>query len=261
MLTPREQLVLRLRFGLGDTGEHSYSEIVQQLGFSRQSVWRTEARALYKLRHPAYSRQLRLWDEQTPPEVPTIPNLGPVLYPELQTAEVIEGVKCLSPDLIKHLKTHGSDLERLPWAVFEHLVAEFLAANGFEDVRLVGRDSSTSADVYAAKAIPPLANGLRLFVEVKKWKQCVGIEVINEVIGAVFSERPRHGWNAAMVVAKGGFRQLRKFTVPEIALMNVELREKQDLMQWLEDYKPSKSGLWLPYPKRNMPQTAKARAS
>jgi HJR/Mrr/RecB family endonuclease len=182
-------------------------------------------------------------------------NFQSALYPALQTKEVIEGVQRLTPGLIEYLKCHSDKLEMIPWDVFEHLVAEFLAEKGFEDVRLVGRDQQTSADIYAAKSIPLFEKGFRLFVEVKKWKNRIGIEVINEVLGAFISEQQLYGWNAAIVIAKGGFRTLRKFRPPEIALMNVELKQKDDLLQWFEGYQSNKGGLWLPYPKRKMPQS------
>jgi DNA-binding CsgD family transcriptional regulator len=249
-LTPREQLVLRLRFGLGEFDTHKYNQIAEQLGISSQTVRRIETGAFRKLRSPT----LRHEEEKQGVAAGTenTDAIKSVLYPALQAQDVMEGVRALSPELIEYLKLHASELDKLPWEVFEHLVGEFLAAHGFEDVRLVGRDPSTSADIYAAKLVPPLANGLRLFVEVKRWNNGVGIEAINEVLGALISERPRYGWNAAMVVAKCGFRNFRKFTLPELSLMNLELREKADLLKWLQNYSPNKNGLWLPSPERTM---------
>jgi RNA polymerase primary sigma factor len=52
-LTPREALVLRLRFGIADGEEHTYTEVAGHLGLSRSSIAQIESRALRKLRHPS----------------------------------------------------------------------------------------------------------------------------------------------------------------------------------------------------------------
>jgi DNA-binding CsgD family transcriptional regulator len=253
-LTPREALLLRLRFGLAGEPEHTYTEAASHLGLSRQSVAQLESRALRKMRHPSRAKLLKpyldILDDHRPPTERT----GDYLFPTpVEVQVVIEQVNRLTPDLLQHLRAHAEDLERLPWDIFEHLVGEFLASQGWEDVRLVGRDSSTSADIYAAKYVPPLTPTVRLFVEVKRWRKKVGIAVITEVLGALVSERARHGWHAALVVSTAGFSQTRKFSSREIEMLGLDLKKKEDLLMWLADYKPSAAGLWLPSPNRHMP--------
>ena len=60
-LDPRQQLVLRARFGLepGDGVAHTYEEIAQEIGVTRERIRQIEARALHKLRHPPFIRKLR----------------------------------------------------------------------------------------------------------------------------------------------------------------------------------------------------------
>jgi DNA-binding CsgD family transcriptional regulator len=257
-LTPREALVLRLRFGIADGEEHTYTELAGALGLSRSSVVQIESRALRKLRQPSRGRLLQpyldMLEDQPSPADAAVENL---LFPAVEVKAVIEAVDQLTPELLQHLRGHGDDLEKLPWEVYEHLVGEFLASQGFEDVRLVGRDPSTSADIYAARSMRPLAVYFRLFVEVKRWQDKVGIEVITKVIGALLSERPRYGWHAALVVSKVGFTQMKKFNRPELTMLGIDLKQKEDLLMWLADYKPSASGLWLPSPKRHMPKPAR----
>jgi HJR/Mrr/RecB family endonuclease len=170
--------------------------------------------------------------------------------------DVVENTDRLTPELIEHLKTNADDLRKISWNVFEHLIGEFLAHQGFRDVRLVGRDPRTSADLYATWVIDSAGLVIRFFIEVKRWKERVGIGVINEVLGAMFSEREAFGWHASLIVASGGFTDLRKHSQLEVSLRGVDLKGKQDLLRWLKEYRPNKNGLWLPAPERTMPVAA-----
>jgi len=58
-LTPREEQVIKMRFGVGDGSERTLEEVGQRLGVSRERIRQIEARALHKLRHPSCSRKLR----------------------------------------------------------------------------------------------------------------------------------------------------------------------------------------------------------
>lgn len=59
LLTPREALILRMRFGLGLDSEHTLESIGQKLNVTRERIRQIEAKVLDKLRHPNYSRRLR----------------------------------------------------------------------------------------------------------------------------------------------------------------------------------------------------------
>jgi DNA-directed RNA polymerase specialized sigma24 family protein len=165
---------------------------------------------------------------------------------------VIEAVKELSPDLIAHLQSHERDLDRLRWDVFEHLVAEFFASSGFQDVRLVGRNSKTSADIFASYFIDSVGMRNRYFIEVKRWKKRIGVQIIDQVYGAMLNERPMFGWHAAMIVSLVGFTDFEKYNRESLALKGVELRDRNDLLRWLRDYKRNRSGLWLPEPRTGL---------
>src|SRR5436309_2783787 len=58
-LTPREEKVLRLRFGLSDGREHTLQEVAQDFAVTRERIRQIEAKALRKLRHPSRSKKLR----------------------------------------------------------------------------------------------------------------------------------------------------------------------------------------------------------
>jgi RNA polymerase primary sigma factor len=66
-LTPREEKVIKLRFGLGLTGsEHTLEEVGQHFAVTRERIRQIEAKALRKLRHPSRSRKLKAFLENTP---------------------------------------------------------------------------------------------------------------------------------------------------------------------------------------------------
>jgi RNA polymerase primary sigma factor len=62
-LTPREERVLRLRFGIGDGCDHTLEEVGQQFAVTRERIRQIEAKALRKLRHPTRSKKLKSFVE------------------------------------------------------------------------------------------------------------------------------------------------------------------------------------------------------
>jgi RNA polymerase primary sigma factor len=57
-LTPREERVIRMRFGIGMNTDHTLEEVGQQFSLTRERIRQIEARALRKLKHPSRSRTL-----------------------------------------------------------------------------------------------------------------------------------------------------------------------------------------------------------
>jgi RNA polymerase primary sigma factor len=62
-LTPREERVIKMRFGLGDGSEHTLEEVGQSFAVTRERIRQIEAKALRKLRHPSRSRKLKAFLE------------------------------------------------------------------------------------------------------------------------------------------------------------------------------------------------------
>jgi RNA polymerase primary sigma factor len=62
-LTPREERVIKMRFGVGDGSEHTLEEVGQNFAVTRERIRQIEAKALRKLRHPSRSRKLRAFLE------------------------------------------------------------------------------------------------------------------------------------------------------------------------------------------------------
>jgi RNA polymerase primary sigma factor len=62
-LTPREERVLRMRFGLGMSTDHTLEEVGQQFNVTRERIRQIEAKALKKLRHPSRARTIKSYSE------------------------------------------------------------------------------------------------------------------------------------------------------------------------------------------------------
>ena len=64
-LTPREEKVIKMRFGLGDGSEHTLEEVGQNFAVTRERIRQIESKALRKLRHPSRSQKLRAFLENS----------------------------------------------------------------------------------------------------------------------------------------------------------------------------------------------------
>ncbi|MBI5198641.1 MAG: sigma-70 family RNA polymerase sigma factor, partial [Nitrospirae bacterium] len=62
-LTPREERVLRRRFGIGETVDHTLEEVGLEFDVTRERIRQIEAKALRKLRHPSRSKRLKVFVE------------------------------------------------------------------------------------------------------------------------------------------------------------------------------------------------------
>ena len=70
-LSPREELVLRMRFGVGEGSEHTLEEVGRSFNVTRERIRQIEAKALSKLRHPSRSTKLRPFLDQPHPDTHT----------------------------------------------------------------------------------------------------------------------------------------------------------------------------------------------
>lgn len=69
-LTPREEKVLRMRFGIGERSDHTLEEVGQDFEVTRERIRQIEAKALRKLRHPSRAKKLYAFAEQVEPQQP-----------------------------------------------------------------------------------------------------------------------------------------------------------------------------------------------
>ncbi|MBU1918012.1 RNA polymerase sigma factor RpoD, partial [bacterium] len=58
-LTPREEKVLRMRFGISEKSDHTLEEVGRDFSVTRERIRQIEAKALRKLRHPSRAKKLR----------------------------------------------------------------------------------------------------------------------------------------------------------------------------------------------------------
>ena len=221
--------------------EEPESEAVQGRRTLEKLVAMTLLGGRNKVSDPDEDGQYQLPDE-------TLPWPGQARELPAELTPVVETIRKLTPELIRHLKRNEDDLRRIDPHVFEHLVAEFLAGRGFGDVRLVGTNPKTAADIYAAQVDDSIGIEHRYFIEVKRWKDKVGVEVIDRVHGAFIGERARIGWHAAIIVSVSGFKEIEKYTPYELRMMGIELKDRGDLLRWRKDYRQREDGLWLPNP-------------
>lgn len=236
-LTPREEVVLRLRWGI-ENNPTSLDQIAPLFGVTRERVRQIIRKGVRKLNHPSRAQLI----EQL------IASGGRQLsHNEIPLAvqDVIETILHLTPQLMAYLKKHREDLDRLKAEVFEQLVAELLAGFGYK-VALVGRNPLTSADIFAISQPDSLRIQQHYFVEVKRWRERIGVQVIDRVYGAMLAERDVHGWSGALIVSLLGFADFHKYDRTLVCTRGIHLRDREDLLHWLEDYRPHSSGLWLP---------------
>ena len=66
-LSPREEKIIKMRFGLQDGSEHTLEEVGQHFAVTRERIRQIEAKALRKLRHPSRSRKLKAFLESARP--------------------------------------------------------------------------------------------------------------------------------------------------------------------------------------------------
>ena len=64
-LTPREEKVIKMRFGVGDGSEHTLEEVGRSFNVTRERIRQIESKALRKLRHPSRSKKLRPFLDST----------------------------------------------------------------------------------------------------------------------------------------------------------------------------------------------------
>lgn len=230
-LPEREEKVFRLCYGIGmKRPAFSDREVADIFGVTRERITQIRYKAGKKLAVLA--------------EAYIVPNKEI----SIEVQNVLSQARELTPYLISHLKHNKDDLRKLPPKIFEYLVAEFFASWGYEEVHLLGNNPYTAADIMAMKKADKSGVKIKYLIEVKRWKDKVGVEVIDRVYGAIVSEREKRGYHVGMIVSLSGFAEFRKYNPQRLEMLGIELRDGQDVKKWLKEYKFNQRGLWLPNP-------------
>jgi len=235
-LSYREREIIKLLYGIGDSYTYTYEEIGRIFKVSTSTIRRLEKKAIRKIQETAEATELLLTSNEADKDTKI----------QIELQNVLESIKELSIELLLYLKDQPENLIKLPWNVFEVLVAECLASKGFDEVKLVGKNPKTAADIFAIEKSNRSDSRIRYFIEIKRWKDKVGVEIIDRVYGAIQSEKATWGWHIGRIISLAGFKKMFKYTPRKLELMGIELRNKDDIVTWLDDYRPSDKGLWLP---------------
>jgi len=133
---------------------------------------------------------------------------------DAQDVAVCDALQVLSRDPHRLVELHP---ER-----FEHIAAEYLRAQGLI-VTSVARVRSSGGDLIAVDR-----NGSRFLVEVKRWRDAVGIEVVWKLVGAMWE----HEFEVGMVIASGSFTRDAQAS-KAVTTRRVALKDFEDLASWL----------------------------
>ncbi len=156
------------------------------------------------------------------------------------TPELISAMKTINEEYLIWMKSHTESLPNVAWEAFERLTGEILSSQGF-DVKLTGRSRGDNADIIA---IEKLDGGERLkyLVECKRYKERIGVGIVNGVIGAKVFQGIEH----AMLVTTSFFTRDVINVKPRLDELKLELKDGNDVVDWLKDYKFHDDwGLWL----------------
>ncbi|MBU1357019.1 MAG: restriction endonuclease [Candidatus Edwardsbacteria bacterium] len=242
-LSKREESIIRLRFGLNDGVPRTLAEVGIIFNVSASTVRNNEIKALNKLRLLSY--RLDKFDNiLTNPETKELSNKLDEETEKLFTSDILASIKEITPELIKYLKYNVNSISNMNPETFEKLIAELLSSLGFI-TKHVGRSYETSADICAIYNIKQTNLPDRCYVEVKRWKDKIGIGVIQTVLGAMVLEREKWGWTGGMIVTVKGMKNIKKIKRSELEYKNIYIKEKEDIYEWLKGYKKCENGLLL----------------
>jgi HJR/Mrr/RecB family endonuclease/DNA-binding CsgD family transcriptional regulator len=220
-LTPREELVLKMRYGVGDGTEHTLEEVARSFNVSRERIRQIESSALRKLR-------LR----EAKPE-PFIPNEGekvvetalpPVGGEESCGSLVILPV--ITPELLEAMNTHPELLHSVDGRMFERILAELLERQGYS-VELQRGTKDGGIDIFALMKDGPLGPH-RYLVQAKRWAHAVGVAPVRELLFL----HNRHRVTKTCLVTTSRFTR-GAWSLADEYQWQLELRDHERLREWI----------------------------
>ena len=154
-------------------------------------------------------------------------------------AELVELVNLASAELIKFLKTHPHELDKLGSRQFEELIAEILASYKW-DVQLTPATRDGGYDIFAInKDISGLQQSW--IIECKKYREDrkVGVDIVRQLFSV--KDDLRVG-NALLATTSHFTAGVEKY---KDSRYDLELKDREGILRWIDEYHPKKGGLYL----------------
>lgn len=238
LLTPRQEKVLRLSYGLGCARGHSVAEIAGEFDVSKNRIHGFRRQALERLRQFAISPeslQLAVELEESVRQRPVI-LASPLDSQQIETCSAVQR-------LVQESNITQSQLLALSPREFEEFIAEIWDQLGYA-VELTARTRDGGRDVVAIKKAE---SAVRFIIECKRYDESnkVGVSFVRALYGVKFHE----GATKAFLATTSTFtRGARDFWVDH--QWEIELKDFEGLLEWTKRVhafqKSSDSSLWLP---------------
>ena len=161
------------------------------------------------------------------------------LYPDAQPPPaLVEAVRAISAELIKHLANHPEELYNIRPRQFEELIAEILASYGWE-VQLTPATRDGGYDLFAIAKDAKTATQTSWIIECKKYAadNKVGIDIVRGLYGLKCELR---GVGNAMLATTSDFsRDAKKY---KASRYDLTLKNYRGILEWINTYRPNPDG-------------------
>lgn len=217
-LSYREREIIKLRYALGDGYMYTQAEVGRIFKISASRVCEIEQKALKKLRHPVRFEQLQDFIEVYSFDDPQI--------------EFVRVLKLCERDIIRYLARHPTDLHSVPSRVFEEIIAEIMASNGFE-VQLTQKTRDGGRDIIAVSS-NRLGIPTSYIVECKRYAPSRPIRV--EMVRSLYGVKQGQPADHAILATTSYFTRdaIRYSKQPHV--LNLHLKDFQAITEWLRVY-------------------------
>lgn len=224
VLTPREELVLKMHYGLGDGSERTLDQIARSFNVTPERIRQIESKALRKLRHPERATKLRPFPsiEKEKDEIQPLPpsSEGEVSLGSLITLPVV------TPELLNAISTHPELLRTVDGRMFEKILAELLERQGYS-VELQRGTKDGGIDIFAIMRQGPLGPH-RYLVQAKRWTNAVGVAPVRELLFL----HDHHRVSKACLVTTSRFTR-GAWELADEYQWQLELRDYDRLREWI----------------------------
>jgi DNA-binding CsgD family transcriptional regulator len=245
ILAPLEATILRLAFGLVDGIVVSREEIAKRLGLTVTQVKDTEILALRRLKHPSRSQIVKpfpiegkistippIIKPETPIEPKFEPVTGPIELPSGSTLLLI--TQDISGSLVRYFAEHPEEMKTMDRRKFEELIAGLFDVFGYQ-VELTKRTRDGGVDIIAVKDAEVK---VKYLIQAKRPEPYnpIGVRWVREIMGV----KEIKGATKAILATTTYFSK-PAIMESEIVKWELDLRDYEGILDWLEQYKKMKA--------------------